>query len=196
MSGCTVVALEGSHGTGKSTLAHALVSLYKTRSVHAALVSETARRSAFVDAVVIHGAGKFSVEAELHLFATQIAEEQLSARQHELIICDKTIANVVGYAKMLIPEEDGSRQLVRAMSNFAASYSGFYDRVIYMSEFYDPARTKDPYRPNDLRFQKTADQFIRAACEDAGIELTTLPRDIGFEARVSWASKVIDGILG
>ncbi len=196
MSGCAVVALEGSHGTGKSTLAHALVTLYKTRSVNAALVAETARRSPFVETAVIHGVGGFSMEAELQLFGAHMAEEQLSARHHELVICDKTIANIVGYAKLLASEQGRSAKLLASMSGLAGAYSPFYDLVIYMSELYDPARTKDPYRPKDRDFQRSADRYIRAACEDAGMTLTELPRDLDFQSQVLWTAEQIDGILG
>src|SRR5579859_7462844 len=172
MSGCTVVALEGTHGTGKSTLAHALVAHYKARSINAALVSETARRSAFVEAVVIHDSGSFGLEAELQLFGAQIVEEQLAARHHELIVCDKTLANVVGYAKLLTSRDTNSLSLLDAMSNLVAAYTQYYDHIFYMSTMYDPSITKDPYRPTDQTFQLDADHYIRHACEDAGMHLT------------------------
>jgi predicted ATPase len=195
MSGCTVVALEGSHGSGKSTLAHALVTHYKARSINAALVSETARRSAFVEAAVIHGAGSFSLEAELQLFGAHISEEQLTARYHELVICDKTLANIVGYARLLSAEEQRSEEILAAMSGLAAAYSPFYDCVIYMSQLYDPSQTKDQYRPADRAFQKHADRYIRAACEDTGIAMADLPQGMDFESQVSWAAAQIDRVL-
>jgi len=195
MSGSTVVALEVAHGTGKSTLAHALVAHYKARSVNAALVSETARRSGFVEAVVIHGSGTFSLEAELQLFAAHIAEEQLAARNHELLVCDKTIANVVGYARLLIPDTHDSTRLLDAMAKLAAAYSPYYDEVLYMSETYDLSMTKDPYRPSDRTFQLDADRHIRRACEDAGIRLAHLPNGLDLESKVVWASQRIDRVL-
>ena len=195
MSGCTVVALEGAHGTGKSTLAHALVAHYKARSVNAGLVPETARRSAFVEEIVIHGSGVFGMEAELQLFAAHIAEEQLAARHHELIVCDKTLANVVGYARLLTSNLHESADILQAMAGLVAIYSSYYDNVFYMSEMYDPAITKDPYRPVDRRFQIDADQYIRRACEDAGMRLTDLPRGLTMEAQVAWVSKEIDKVL-
>jgi hypothetical protein len=195
MSGCAVAAFEGAHGTGKSTLAHALVAYYKARSVNAALVSETARRSAFIEAVVIHGSGSFGIEAELQLFAAQIAEEQLAARHHELIVCDKTLANVVGYARLLTSEVQDSADLLDAMAGLVAAYASYYDTVFYMSEMYDPSKTKDPYRPLDQKFQVDADRYIRRACEDTGIILTDFPRGLDMQAQVEWASQEIDRTL-
>jgi len=195
MSGAAVVALEGAHGTGKSTLAHALVAHYKARSVNAALVSETARRSAFVEAVVIHGSAAFGLEAELQLFAAHIAEEQLTARHHELIVCDKTLANVMGYARLIVSEVRESQELLDAMTGLVAAYASYYDGVFYMSETYDLSITNDPYRPVDRSFQINADLYIRRACMDAGIALTDLPTGLDLQAQVVWASQRIDRIL-
>ena len=195
MSGSTVVALEGAHGTGKSTLAHALVAHYKLRSINAVLVSETARRSGFVEAVVIHGSGTFSLEAELQLFAAHISEEQLAARHHELVVCDKTVANVVGYARLLVSETCDAPNLLDAMENFAAAYSSYYDKVFYLSETYDLSTTKDPYRPVDRKFQDDADRYIRRACEEADMHLIDLPHGLDLEDQVGWVSQRIDSVL-
>ena len=195
MSGSAVVALEGAHGTGKSTLAHALVAHYKARSVNAALVSETARRSAFVEAAVIYGSGSFGLEAELQLLAAHIVEEQLTARHHELIVCDKTLANVLGYARLLVSETPYSAKLLGAMAGLVSAYSSYYDGVLYMSNVYDLSLTKDPYRPLERGFQINADRHIRHACLEAGMVLTDLPEGLDIEDQVIWASQRIDRIL-
>ena len=58
---CTLIAIEGTHCTGKSTLVHAITAYYKSHNVHAASFTEVARASAFVEQVVIHGKGCFDI---------------------------------------------------------------------------------------------------------------------------------------
>ena len=99
---CRLIAIEGAHCTGKSTLVHAITARYKSRNVHAASFTEVARASAFVEQVVIHGKGCFDITAELQLLAAQIAQEQLLARYHQLLICDRSVANVLGYSRILL----------------------------------------------------------------------------------------------
>ena len=133
---CHVIAIEGAHGTGKSTLVHALVAEFKSHNIHAASLAETARTSAFVEEVVIHDHGAFDIAAELHLLSSQIAQEQLLARHHELLICDKTVANVLGYSSILLSREtDGfSSQMLKSMECFCRDYVEQYDAVFFLSD--------------------------------------------------------------
>jgi deoxyadenosine/deoxycytidine kinase len=194
MSGCTVIALEGAHGTGKSTLAHAILAHYKARSVNAGLVTETARRSPFIEDAVIHGKGSLSLEAEIQLFAAHIAEEQLEARHHELMISDKTIANVIGYTRLLVAETSETAPFVHAMIDFAAAYQRYYDAVFYLSDMYDPALTNDPFRPIDRKFQRDSDIYIRRACEEVGLTLHRVPDGLTLEDQVTWVCEMIDRV--
>lgn len=54
---CTVVAVEGTHASGKTTLIHALTSYYRARGVHANCTGEPARNSPFMEEIVLHGKG-------------------------------------------------------------------------------------------------------------------------------------------
>jgi len=61
---CTVIAVEGTHASGKTTLVHALVSYYRERGIHATCVDEPARSSPFMEDIVLRGQGTFDVIAE------------------------------------------------------------------------------------------------------------------------------------
>src|SRR6266568_7089075 len=100
---CTVLAIEGTHASGKTTLTHALAAYYRERGIHVACVEEPARHSPFIEEIVVHGKGRFDVECEADLFAAQLSAQLRAARQHTMIICDKTIANVLAYAWLVLP---------------------------------------------------------------------------------------------
>ncbi|WP_226961835.1 MULTISPECIES: nucleoside/nucleotide kinase family protein [Streptomyces] len=95
---CTVIAIEGTQAAGKTTLVHALTAHYRERSVNVTCTGEPARTSPFMEAVVLHGQGTFDLAAELDLFALQLTTPLRAARNHRLLITDKTPANVLALA--------------------------------------------------------------------------------------------------
>src|SRR6266700_780046 len=109
---CAVLAIEGTHASGKTTLTHALAAYYRERGIHVACVEEPARHSPFIEEIVVHGKGRFDLECEADLFAAQLSAQLRAARQHTMIICDKTIANVLAYAWLVLPAAD---RVVRSM---------------------------------------------------------------------------------
>jgi thymidylate kinase len=59
---CVVLAIEGTHASGKTTLTHALAAYYRERGIHVATVEEPARHSPFIEEIVVHGKGAFDLE--------------------------------------------------------------------------------------------------------------------------------------
>ena len=57
----------------------------------------------------MHGRGRFDLETEADLFGAQLSAQLRAARQHTMIICNKTIANVLAYAWLVLPAPPGSR---------------------------------------------------------------------------------------
>lgn len=188
---CRVIAIEGAHGTGKSTLAYALTAYYKAHHVHAATLAELARESPFVEEAVIHGKENFDITAELHLFASQVAREMLLARYHEVLICDKTVANVLGYSRIFLRRNKIAfpSQMLKAVESFCRIYAKQYDAIVYASDFYELNATKDPFRPQDLAFQKQADESIRQVCKDINLTILELPLGLSLEEKVAWVTQ-------
>jgi thymidylate kinase len=79
---CVVLAIEGTHASGKTTLTHALAAYYRERGIHVGTVEEPARSSPFIEEIVIHGKGTFDLETEVDLFAAQLSAQLRAARQH------------------------------------------------------------------------------------------------------------------
>ncbi len=99
---CVVLAVEGTHASGKTTLALALAAYYRERGIHVAVVEEPARHSPFIEEIVVHGKGQLDLETEVDLFAAQLSAQLRAARNHKMIIADKTIANVMAYARLVL----------------------------------------------------------------------------------------------
>jgi thymidylate kinase len=123
---CVVLAIEGTHASGKTTLAHALTAYYRERGIHVAVVEEPARHSPFIEEIVVHGKGQFDLETEVDLFAAQLSAQLRAARNHKMIIADKTIANVMAYAQLVLQIQPGSREaaVLDAMKTFCQAWAG------------------------------------------------------------------------
>jgi thymidylate kinase len=106
---CIVIAIEGTHASGKTTLTHALAAHYREQGIHVATVEEPARHSPFIEEIVVHGKGQFDLETEVDLFGAMLSAQLRAARQHTMIIADKTIANVMAYAWIVLQTPPGSR---------------------------------------------------------------------------------------
>ena len=52
-------------------------------------------------------ASEFDLETEVDLFAAQLSAQLRAARQHKVIIADKTIANVMAYAWLVLQTPPG-----------------------------------------------------------------------------------------
>ena len=120
-----MLAIEGTHASGKTTLTHALAAYYRERGIHVATVEEPARHSPFIEEIVVHGKGEFDLETEVDLFAAQLSAQLRAARQHTMIIADKTIANVMAYAWLVLQTPPGSREaaVLDAMKAFCEAWA-------------------------------------------------------------------------
>jgi predicted ATPase len=181
---CTVIAIEGTHASGKTTLVHALTSRLRELSIHAECTGEPARYSPFVEEIVLYGQGGFDLAAELDLFAAQLSTQLRAARHHAVLVTDKTLANVVAYARLLLPASNEAT--VQAMTQLCRSVSGIYDAVFYCADTFNPRQPGDAFRGKVADQQADIDAVLRTTCADTGIRLTELPLRLSTASRVDW----------
>lgn len=182
-----MVAIEGAHGSGKTTLVHALASQLKERHVHLGVQGDVARRSPLVEEVVVHERGQIDLSLELHILASQLAGEQELARHHQLVLCDKSVLSVIAYARLFLTEGlDGSgRSLLESMARMAHSYAIRYDAIFLLGDLYALRRTADPYRPDDGALREKAAELIAVECEAAGT-VHEVPLGLATAEKVEW----------
>jgi nicotinamide riboside kinase len=183
---CTVIAVEGTHASGKTTLVHALTSYYRELGVHATCTDEPARSSPFMEEIVLHGKGEFDVITELDTFAQQLTGQLRAARHHRLLVTDKTPLNVVAYARLLLPDQDSP--VVDAMLQFCAATTSLYDAVLYTSDTYSPRQPGDAWRAKVADQQEQLDRELRRLAIQIGIAPLDVPRGLTTTERVHWIS--------
>jgi hypothetical protein len=194
---CTVIAVEGTHASGKTTLVHALVSHYRERGVHVTCTEEPARTSPFMEDIVLRGLGTFDLAVELDTFAAMLTMQLRAARQHAVLIADKTTLNVVAYAQALLPDQD--RTVIDAMLGLSAATVGIYDAVLYVTDAFDPHQRGDDWRSKVAGQQAGIDARLRQVAAQAGVSLIEVPAGLTTQQRVRWISghlaQLVRGIL-
>ena len=186
---CTVLAVEGTQASGKTTLVHALVSYYRERGIHAACTDEAARASPYIEEIALHDAGAFDLVTELDLYAAQLSAQLRAARHHRLLIADKTVMNVTAYARLLLdPAGDAQEAAVlSAIEALSAAWApGAYDAVIYATDHFGETGGGDRYRSKVLGLQTAVDHSVRQACTTAGVRILDLPAGLQTPDRVRW----------
>ena len=145
MCDCAVLAIEGTYASGKTSLTHALAARYRECGIHVATVEEPARRSPFIEKIVVHGRGRFDLETEADLFDAQLSAQLRATRQHTMIICNKTIADVLAYVWLVLRAPSGSRP--GRDGSVLPRLGPVYDIVFYCGDNYTQEQADGPTAP-------------------------------------------------
>ncbi|MGW7517846.1 AAA family ATPase [Streptomyces sp. NPDC054796] len=192
---CTVIAVEGTQAAGKTTLVHALTAHLRERGIHVACTGEPAREAPFMEEIVLHGQGHFDLPAEIDLFGQQLTVPLRAARHHQLLIADKTPANVIALACLLLDTnvEPGAGSVLAAAESFCRAWMPLvYDTVIYCRDRYDQRAGGDRMRQNVHNLQDQADELIYKVCRDTGVHLLEMPTGLTNPERVRWAIQHVE----
>lgn len=182
---CTVIAVEGTHASGKTTLVHALTGHMRERGIHVSCTDEPARRSPFMEEIVIHRRGTFDLVAELDLLGDALTTQLRAARHQTVLVTDKTLANIVAYARLFLPADTAT---VTAMTRLCAATAHLYDAVFYCTDRFDPRQAGDDFRDKVADRQLDVDRSLRATFTEIGVPLIGVPEGLTTAKRVEWIS--------
>ena len=188
---CAVIAIDGTHASGKTTLMHALTAHYRRAGVNVATAGESARSSPFMEEIVLHGRGEFDLAAEVDVFAAELIDQLRAARNHQLLITDKTIVNVVAYARMLMAFEPGTIDALTldAMESFCRAWAPTYDRIFFTQDHY--SQPSDRFRAKVDGLQAAAAVALRETYQRAGVALLDVPAGLDTDQRVQWIAQQV-----
>jgi AAA domain len=183
-----LIAFDGTHASGKTTLIYAVAALLRRRGVHVTTLSEPARASPFVDDVVLHQAGDFDMLLELDLFAAHITNAVRAARSHQVVLGDKTPTNVLAYCKMVVHIKPATwdAAMAEAMDVFCRAWGQAYDVIFYCQDHYGTGQRGDRYRVKVAGLQAQADELVRAEYERLHQPLIEIPRGFDLDERARW----------
>lgn len=195
LSGCPVLAIEGTHASGKTSLVYALAAHYRAAGVNVAITGEPARVSPFMEQVVLHGVGDFDLDAEVDLFGAQLTTQLRAARHHSLLIADKTICNVIAYARLVLDQIDpATTRVLDAMAGFAAAWAPLaYDVVFHVCDQYGEQQPGDDFRAKVTGLQDATAKAVRDECTAAGVRLVEVPPNLSVGNRVTFVTTHLTG---
>ncbi|MEU9338070.1 AAA family ATPase [Streptomyces sp. NPDC048290] len=194
--GCRVIAVEGTQAAGKTTLVHALTAHLREHGVNVTSTGEPARASPFMEEIVLHGLGDFDLIAELDLLAQHLTVPLRAARHHQLLITDKTPANVLALAGLVLDplEPHMSRVLGAAEALCRAWMPVAYDAVVYCQDRYDQKAGGDRMREKVLSLQDETDDALWRTLRSCEVQPLKLPTGLTVTERVHWTSERLSGM--
>jgi hypothetical protein len=136
-------AISGRDHTGKSTICHAVTARLRAQGVDADMVDEQSRRS------VALAEGRRGVSTQMDLFARTVVVELEVARSSAVVVCDRSLVDILAYTDLLPPDSDQSdpsdAAMRRAMDAFAEHYLGTY-AAIFLPDWTLDTVEDDPLR--------------------------------------------------
>ena len=171
------LALIGTHGVGKTTLAYETCSLLKKADHNVELVTEVARQSSFpVNAAT-------TLEAQLWILHAQIAAELEAARRAPHVICDRSVLDNYCY---LVNKFGRQPQLEEWLAWWMKSYDLLVG-VPPLAEGISP----DGFRSEDQQFQQRIhDLLLRQLGESPFTELCSRVQWLEARERRVWGERI------
>lgn len=129
------------------------------------------------------------------MFGAQLSEQLRTSRHLQLLICDKTVVNVLAYARLVLDASPGSHTaaVLAAMDQFCAAWAPVYDAVFYCADSYH--QDNDPMRARVAHLQEATAQAVVDTCTRAGVALYHVPTGLTVEERVRWVSHQLQRVL-
>jgi hypothetical protein len=133
-------AVSGRDHTGKTTICHAVTARLRAEGVDAQMVDEQSRRS------VALAEGRRGIATQLDLFARTVVVELEVSRATEVVVCDRSLVDILAYTDLLGPDADPTDASMRAaMEAFGEHYLATYD-AIFLPTWRWEASDDDPLR--------------------------------------------------
>jgi nicotinamide riboside kinase len=167
------IAFIGSHGVGKTTLCYDLAAALKRRGLNVDIVKEVARLSP----LPINR--QTSLDAQLWILMTQVAEEVRSASHHDAVVCDRSVLDNYAYLARACGRQPELEQ-------FVDYWLRSYDLLVKV-----PVTGKadaDGVRDVDEQFVRAIDGLV----DDLLAEKHLAHQRLDPEHRESWAEAVRD----
>ncbi|MGA8221919.1 MAG: AAA family ATPase [Candidatus Acidiferrales bacterium] len=172
------LALIGTHGVGKTTLAYEICSLLKKANNNVELVTEVARQSPFpVNAAT-------TLEGQLWILHAQIAAELDAARRAPNVICDRAVLDNYCY---LVNKFARQPQLEAWLAWWMNSYS-----LLVGVPLVDAGIPSDGFRSEDRSFQQRIhDLLIELLASSPFNELRPPILWLDASERHFWADRIL-----
>lgn len=190
--GKPLIAFDGTHASGKTTLKYHVAARLKEKGINCAVLSEPARRSSLVDDVVLRNVGAFDIPLEVDLIMNHISQCIRGTRDGEIILSDRTPINVLAYTNKLVSSQNElENELIEKCSLVVGSWAKFYDLIFYCQDFYSADLLRDNLRSKVIDIQKDIDLETRRQYSQFDCKLQYIPAGLSLEEKSDFVLAII-----
>ena len=149
------IGITGTHGTGKTSLAHSLVGHLKELGFNAGYIREFVR-----DCPLPVGTEKEnSAAAQTWILCRQLIEELEAVHKYDILVCDRTVIDNYAYFLWnLRAGRPASEELQKIAASILDSWAHTYDFVIKLPITIQ--LSVDGFRSTDMQWQREIDSII------------------------------------
>ena len=168
------IGITGTHGVGKTSLAHSLCGELKEKGIHAVVSSEHERQSPFPAGTE----SRNSVEAQCWILGKQFLEEIELSSRYPVVICDRTM--LCNYAYFLwnlekAPPEMQNNPMVAVIKNMVREWLKTYTYFFRIPISDQKTLMEDKFRSTTTDWQREIDKIIDKAVEEFSIHQIVVP---------------------
>ena len=171
-----IVAISGSHGSGKTTLCYGLAAQLKKFNYNIGLVTESSRSSHYLIA------GDKSIQMHLEILCNHVVRELQAARLYPLILCDRSVFDFLAYARVRFPtmHEKKNNYVYNTLESVCREFRTHYAQVLLTAgSFGNPEG--DIVRSTELVPPKEFDLTLRGVLSDFSVPFEEIPREQALE---------------
>lgn len=162
------IAIVGAHGSGKSTIISSVYSELKKDDYRVFVAPEVARSSLYL------AANEKTPKMQMDLFGRQISSEMTNSRNCDILLCDRSLFDILMYTRIFFEEEAEGMSYADSMSSFCKAYSHSYDHIFMTSKLYSPELIKDEIRPKNKELQEKAKGKLKDILDEFSVNYTIL----------------------
>lgn len=190
-----MVAIEGTHGAGKTSLMRSLAALLGERGHLPEIVEDQGRRSSYIQDGT-RGSSVGDVMLEVAIATARAHAELEAARRGQLVLCDRSVLAGLPYVDLGATSRLVSDSaLYDTLKSFLLAYARrAYDLVILVDRVFDQRdeQRADPLRPMDSALQATYRERIRDLLTAAEIPILAVTE---VEPSAVTASRLADELM-
>lgn len=143
-----LIAITGTHGTGKTTLSFQLAAEYKRLGANVKVIQEVARICPFPLNE------NMTSETALWIYHEHSKKELEACRDHDVVICDRTRFDSFVYAESLNIRD------LKCITEFVSHELNDYDLLYFVRHSEDELPKNDGIRSTDIEFQEKVDRIF------------------------------------
>ncbi len=163
------ICLVGTHGIGKTSLAHSLVGELKSRGVNVGMLKEFVRECPLPTGTEENN----SIEAQIWILLRQVIEEIEAEKKFDVVVCDRSVIDIYAYF-LSVRKKFGSRtEMDKIAEGIFKNWGKTYTNIFKLQPAFLPP--EDNFRSTSPDWQVEIDRLVDANLKELGISAHEVP---------------------